>query len=1484
MKDPEPKAEAPASRDKAAKPKNTLTVVGIGASAGGLEALTELLQYLPPNENMAFVVIQHLDPHYESALAELLSNQTVMPVVQVHSDVPLERGRLYVIAPNTLLLVSDGILTIEKRPLNAFKPIDSFFHALAEQFRERAIGVVLSGTATDGTLGLKHIKAEGGITFAQDRTAKFDSMPRSAISAGAVDFILSPRQIAEELTAISRRNESSQDAKGPLLTDGPAFERVLLLLRRHTGIDFAQYKRPIVFRRLNRRMVVRETETCDEYLQFLQKEPEELDALFDDLLINVTDFFRDPDVFESARRLALPSVVQNRKQPHTIRAWIPGCSSGEEVYSMAIALTEFLESQDLSSTIQLFGTDVSERMIEVARKGLYNESAVLNVSPDRLRRFFLQTDLGYQVTRQIRDMCIFSRHNVAKDPPLSRMDVISCRNLLIYFTPSLQQRVIGTFSSALQPSGCLILGTSETVGSLAEHFTVLDESRKIYCRRATSAPLPLDMPDEQSDVVLPERAFRSPEAVSVVPVRGSGLIQRYADRIVLSRYGPAGLVIDEMLRVLSYRGDVSEYLQPSVSEQDANLMAIVRADLRAVLSAALEKARRTDVAVVADIPPLNAADKGRPVAITVVPLALAGNPKHFLVLFGRNAELTTLKASPEPEGEVPTQGSRISIEDENANLQQELASTREYLQSVIEELRSTNEEVQSANEELRSTNEEMQTSKEELQSSNEELHTINAELQGRNAELGQVNNDLVNLLGSMNMPIVMTGRDLRIRRFTPTAERALRLIPTDIGRPIADLKPRINVPDLENILRQVLDTLLPYEREVEDQEGRSYLMRARPYRPSDDRIDGVVLQLLDVSEIKRSLKALKDACDYAEAIVNTTREPLVVLDEQMTIRDGNRAFCQAMDISSSAAKGKAIFEVAHGRFDTPAIRALFDQLKVGTTELNDVEIEPKPGSNGARTLLVNARRLQSPDRESLILVAFEDITERKRAAEVRYRRIFESARDGIVILDALSGEILDVNPFAEQLLASGRQELAGRKLWEIESIGTAYDVRGALEQTRERGLLRFDEFQVRTREDRGIQVEVIAILYSEGERQAIQLNMRDVSERKKFERELQETQKLESLGLLAGGIAHDFNNLLTGILGNASLALSETSPDQPIRSTLRPIIEAAERAAFLTRQMLAYAGRDQFVTARIDLSDAVREIAALVRTSIPKAVDLRLDLARNLPAIETDPAQVQQIVMNLVINGAEAIDESVGGAVTVRTAVRAISAHEAAELFTPEPASGGTYVVLEVTDTGAGMDDSTKARIFDPFFTTKFTGRGLGLAAVRGIVKRHHGAIVVRSSPGRGTTFRIFLPASEQLSAVPAQQAPAQALPAGSDVLVIDDEHTIRQIAERVLTRQGVKVLTADNGRSGVQKFREHSREISAVVLDLQMPVMGGEEALALLHEINPNVPVVLSSGFDESEASRRFSVQKPAGFLQKPYTAERLLRALGAVVKKPKE
>jgi PAS domain S-box-containing protein len=554
-----------------------------------------------------------------------------------------------------------------------------------------------------------------------------------------------------------------------------------------------------------------------------------------------------------------------------------------------------------------------------------------------------------------------------------------------------------------------------------------------------------------------------------------------------------------------------------------------------------------------------------------------------------------------------------------------------------------------------------------------------------------------------------------------------------------------------------------------------------------------------------------------------------------------------------------------------------ERLLKGESQRRDIEIEQDFQPAGRRVLLLNARRVSA---DGSILLAFEDITERKRAAEARYRRLFESARDGIVIIDEPTGEILDINPYMEQLFGYPRREIVGRKLWEIEPGRDTASLQMMLEQARDQHDVRVPDIQFRTKDGRTIQTETIANLYHEGDRRAIQLNIRDLTDRRKFERELQDAQRLESLGLLAGGIAHDFNNLLTGILGNASLIYGDLPRDDPWRTQLRSILSASERAADLTRQLLAYAGKGRFIIEQVDLSGMVRDVIMLLKSSIPKTAHLKLDLAQHMPTVEADPSQMQQLIMNLVINAGEAIGEGHPGRIEIRTGERELTVEEIRESFVSEALRPGLYVRLEVKDTGVGMDEATKAKIFDPFFTTKFTGRGLGLAAVSGIVKALGGAIRVYSTPGHGSSFYVLLPAAAAARR-PVRAKPAPRLKRGSGtILVVDDEDTVRQTARNILKKLGFEVLLADNGQAGVDVLRDQGELVSLVILDLTMPVMGGEQAFDSMRAIRKDVRIVLMSGYDKAEAAARTAGKDFTGFLQKPFTVDRLSEAVTSALK----
>jgi two-component system, chemotaxis family, CheB/CheR fusion protein len=1447
-------------------------VVGIGASAGGLEAFKELLKNLPVNTGMAFVMVQHLDPSHESILAELLSGHTAMPVKQAVHGTSVEPNHVYVIPPNALMIIQKGVLRISQRESDRPRilPIDLFLYSLAEDQKSRAIGVILSGGASDGTIGLKAIKNAGGIAFAQDKTATFDSMPRNAIAAGVVDFILPPAAIARELAGIAQHSYLRAAASRSGIEDGPVLGRALALLRDARGVDFTHYKMPTLKRRIAKRMAVHHRQHAEAYLTLLEQDPSELNALFDDLLIHVTEFFRDPETFEALSKTVFPTIVKDRKPNDPIRIWIPGCASGEEVYSIAVCLTEYLEGNNLSFPVQLFGTDISDRAIEMARAGRYGEAIAAEVSPARLRRFFFKLESGgFQIARSVRDWCIFSRHDLTKDVPLSRMDLISCRNVLIYLGPILQRRVIATFSYALQPSGCLMLGHSETLGSFANDFRELDREHRIYMRHMRAGQQHYDFnPLQAPRPAAPHSPPKGEDAAD--------LLDREADRVIAEEYGPSAVLVDAHHRIVRFHGNPGSYVAMPANSVSANIFSLVRPDILVVLRAAFDEAAIANAAVRKPRVQMKRNDHMEEIAIVVRPVSGPGGERSFLVLFEEQA------GQADQEQGARRQSTQSPPTAEAGSLAEELTSTRAYLQSLIEELSTANEEAQSANEELQSTNEELQTAKEELQSSNEELTTTNDEMKSRNTDLSQLNNDLLNLLSSMQLPIVMLSKDLRIRRFTPLAEKALNLLATDIGRPVSDLKPRINVPDLEQLLADVIYSAKTVEREVHDQDGHWYTMRINPYFVAADRVEGAVLQLLDIDQLKRAVEAAQLARNYSEAILATTRQPLVVLDDEMRVQTANRSFFETFGVSDRETRRHSIFELADGQWNSPKIHQLLDELvSKGESGMQDVEIEHELKRVGRRTFQLSAWSLKMGARQSQILLALEDVTDRKRAAEAKYRRLFETAKDGILVIDPESGEITDINAFLIDLFGYGREELAGKRFWETPLMSRIPDGKGMLDNIRAEDTLRLQDISLVTRGGREIEIEAIGSTYTEGEKQFVQLNIRDITDRKLFDRRLQQTAKLESLGLLAGGVAHDFNNLLTGIMGNASLLLDNASVSSPDREFMREIVKSTQRAADLTRQMLAYSGQGRFVVESIDLSDLVREIASLIRSSIPRTVVIELHLAKGLPPIHADATQIRQLVMNLVINGAEAIGDGKQGSVRLTTREEQLDEESIRVGFPGDELKPGTYVSLEVADQGTGMDDATKAKIFDPFFTTKFTGRGLGLSAALGIVRGHHGAIRVDSVLGRGTDFKVFFPALAP--ALVPRRPPARRRDLGGTghILLVDDEEAVLRPANAALARYGYNVLTAANGEEAVRLVRERAQKLDLVLLDLTMPVMGGEEAHAQIKAIRPELPVVLSSGYDEGQAVKRFGEQDLAGFIQKPYSVQHLLEVVKKTLRK---
>jgi two-component system CheB/CheR fusion protein len=809
----------------------------------------ELLKNLPSRSGMAFVIVQHLDPHHASRLSNLLGKVTAMPVSEITTTTSPTPNNVYVQPPNKCIIAKNGVLTLVPREERLNVAIDHFFESLAEECGSRAIGIVLSGTGCDGTAGLRAIKAAGGLTFAQsEESAKFGAMPRSAIRAGFVDLALTPREIAREIERVSNHPYLRRPLSDPEAIEKAAYKgaddlgRIFLSLKKQTGVDFSSYKETTLLRRIQRRMAVHRIEKMSRYARFLRDNKKENEALFGDLLINVTRFFRDEAVFRALKKRFLPGLLKNKsndRQPE-LRAWVPGCATGEEVYSLAICILETLGAKPAKMQIQIFGTDLSDSVIEHARLGIYSSAIEKDVSPARLKRFFVKRDGSYQIHHNVRNICTFARQNICADPPFSRVDIISCRNVLIYLSADLHRRCVPQFHYALKPGGYLILGPAESVGIYDELFKLVDKKNKIYSKLAAATP--------RTDDLIPQRGLELAHLAGKSTTQNfASELLKMADRIMLSAYAPAAVVIDQNMQVQQFRGQTDLFLEHTPGPASFNLLQLARSALVPDLRATIHRAVKTDKPARKERTKVKLGGKSYEINIQVVPFKVPGSDKPWLlVIFDETTKGTKREKVPRPLGKTAT-------ERELAELRRELAASKESLQAIIEEqeatneeLKSANEEIESSNEELQSTNEELETAKEELQSTNEELTTLNEELSNRNLEMLQLTSELNNLLASIQMPIVMVDNALTVRRATPAARGAFNILPTDIGRPLHELRPNIDLPDLENILQEVIETLSTRERKVRDREGREYLLRVRPYRTTDNKIDGAVLTLIDM--------------------------------------------------------------------------------------------------------------------------------------------------------------------------------------------------------------------------------------------------------------------------------------------------------------------------------------------------------------------------------------------------------------------------------------------------------------------------------------------------------------------------------------------------------------------------------------------------------------------------------------------------------------
>ena len=1346
---------------------NLLTIVGIGASAGGLAALRTIFAHVPEDSGLAFVVVVHLAPLHKSLLADLLQPHMKIPVQQVTETLPLEANRVYVIPPGYNLDTIDTHLRLseleERRQDRA--PIDHFFSTLASVHDGNSVGVILTGTGSDGTLGMKAIKGQGGLTVVQDpNEAEYDGMPQSAIATGLIDLVLPLDKIPSHILrfAHTRPQVVVPQEEGELKDEErQQLQKIFAQIRSRTGRDFSHYKGSTIMRRLRRRMQLAQLERLEDYLHLIRRDANEVTALSDDFLITVTNFFRDATVFSQLEVEVMPRLFAGKESGQSVRVWSVGCASGEEAYSLAMLLLEEASRHDSPPELQVFASDLHNDSLLRAREGFYPGDIEAEVSPERLRRFFIKEEGGYRIRKEVRDLVVFAPHNLLSDPPFSKIDLIACRNLMIYLQREVQHDIIDLFHYALNPKGYLLLGTSETIES-SDLFRTEHKAYCLFSKRNVPAP------DPRLPVFPVTQAWRKGFPVRSESNRGAPAYGALHQRIV-ERYGAPSLLVSPEYKVVHLSEQVGRFLTHPGGELTTSVFKLIRPDFHTELRSALHLAHEQGVVHSKPIQ-IRIEGTARQVTLSVYPADDPQQEGYFVVIFNEQA-LPQQEAPPHeaPTGEAGARQEESAVGGEEPDatvreLETELNMTRQRLQTIIEEyetgqeeMKASNEEMQSTNEELRSTMEELETSKEELQSMNEELTTLNQENKHKVEELSQLSGDLQNLLAATDIATLFLDRQLRILRFTPRVSELFNVRHLDRGRPLSDLTHRLGYDDLHTDAQQVLAKLVPVEREVRDEAGHWYLTRVLPYRSTDDRIEGVVITFVDITQRRESEEALRSSEEQFRALVETSAQIVWTTDADGMMVEDSPSWCAFTGQSYQEWKGEGWLNAVHPDDQSPAKTHWRQAVAVGSA--NETTYRLRHTKGGWRWTIMRAVPLQDPDSVVRGWVGMNiDITEQREAEDaLRYseehlRLIIDSATDYAIFATDLDRKITDWNAGAERLLGYTKEEILGQladvlfvpedleaepqremklaketgyasnERWHVGKDGSRFWGSGAMMPLREkdntlRGFLK--------------------IMVDNTQR----MQMEDALRQAKKDAEQAAHAKEEFLAHMS----HEIRTPLNAVVGLADLLLHPHPPDQQLEN-LQTLKFSADNLKMLVNDILDFskiqAGKVAVEERDVHLKNLVY---GLEKAHRPQAAelgnDLRIRVDEQIPElIRTDSLKLSQVMNNLLSN---ALKFTKNGVVTVDVSLAQRENHQ-------------LWVTFSVTDTGIGIPPDKQAAIFDIFTQAnistvrEYGGTGLGLSIVKLLLNLLSSKIAVESEEGKGSRFFFTLPMHPATQQVPS--------------------------------------------------------------------------------------------------------------------------------------